>query len=60
MDTSVICPHCDKEQSDITNGNDPGPWWNGQDDTFDLKCDGCNKEFILETNWCPTFETFTK
>ena len=60
MKDEVICPHCEKPQSDCNNGGDPDPWWNGEDDMFELECDGCGKPFILETCWSPTFETFEK
>lgn len=55
----VECPYCEKEQSDCHNGGDPGPWWNGKDDRFKVTCSNCNKKFILETCWSPTFESFT-
>lgn len=55
---SVLCPFCDKEQSDIMNGGDPGPWWNGKDDYFEVDCDTCKKKFGLDTSWSPIFETY--
>lgn len=58
MSDLVVCPHCEMEQRDCVNGGDPGPWWNGEDDTFKLKCDYCKETFWLSTNWSPKFETF--
>lgn len=60
MNDGVICPYCQHEASDCTNGGDPGPWWNGEDDSFDLECDACGKDYVLETCWSPSFETSKK
>ena len=54
----VTCPYCEYEVPDCTNGEDPGPWWNGEDDNFEVKCFSCKKNFALETCWHPRFETF--
>jgi len=59
MEDELICAYCESEVSDIHNGGDPGPWWNGEDDEFKTKCASCGKEFIVKTTWSPTFETFT-
>lgn len=54
----VICPYCQHEQSDCTNGGNPGPWWNGEDDSFEVICGSCKQKFVLDTYWYPRFETF--
>jgi phage terminase large subunit GpA-like protein len=55
----LICPHCGHEQSDISNGGDPGEWWNDQyipDGYCYTNCETCRKEMVIEVEWEPTFK----
>jgi len=53
-----ICPYCGKEQSDHTNGGDPGEWWKSKyipDGDLIVECDECHKDFDLNVEWTASF-----
>lgn len=57
-DTAPICPHCEKVQSDCTNGGDHGEWWHNEfipDGDCETECDGCRKPFVVRVDWTPRF-----
>jgi len=61
-DPAPKCPHCDKVQSDCTNGGDPGEWYHDQyipDGDCETECTNCRREFVVRVDWTPTFTGIT-
>lgn len=57
QEDGLICPYCQHEISDVHNGGDPGPWWNGEDSEIEHECESCSRSFLVKSEWSPKFES---